>query len=61
MSQGRFKGIPRMMERCFNGELSGFQGCLKRSSLGVRGELQRCFKDVSRKFYGVSSRTEGHT
>ena len=31
----------------------------KRSSLGGQEELQRCFKDFSWKFYGVSSRTEG--
>ena len=48
MFQGRFKGVPRKfffsrkIEGCFNGALSGFQGCLKK----VQGAFERSFKGV---------------
>ena len=44
-----FKGISRKIKGCFNGVLSGFQGCLKESEWvfeGVSKVFQGCFKEV---------------
>ena len=42
--QERFKGVPTMIEVCFKGILSGFQGYLKEVQRKFQG---RCFKGAS--------------
>ena len=50
--QRSFKGVSRRIKGCFNGGLSGFQGCLKEVQWVFEEEFQKCFKEVLRVLQG---------
>ena len=54
MYQESFKGVSMKNEGCFNGGLSGFQGCLKKIQWGVARGSQGCVFEVLRVFQGSS-------